>query len=232
MKTALILPIYNESKYIGNVIQEAKSYVDVVIAVDDGSQDASYEISKKAGALALHHTINLGKSAALKTGVTAALKLGIEIIIFMDSDGQHLPKDLPRFIEPIEKEGYDMIIGARKGGQKMPFLRKWGNKMLEWAAFFLFKCAFNDIQSGYRAFRANVYPQLDWKAESYYADAEMTIRAVKYHLKCKQIFIDTIYYDDFKGMTVVDGLNLLFQIFIWRFILGLEFNCYASVLPV
>ena len=219
MKKILVLPVYNESRFLASLILQAKIFVEEVIVVDDGSKDNSAELAKNAGAITLRHIINLGKAAALKTGVEAALHLHADIVIFMDSDGQHLPKDLPRFIEPIEKEGVDIVIGCREGGDKMPFVRRLGNQMLEWAAMILFRIDIKDIQSGYRAFRTSVYDRLCWNAKNYHADAEMTIRAGKYHLKYKQIFIDTIYHDDFKGMTVVDGLKLLFQIFIWRFTL-------------
>lgn len=216
MKTALVLPVYNESKHIATVVKAAKPFVDVVITVDDGSSDESHRMACEAGAIGLRHAINLGKSGALKTGVEAALSLGAEIIIFMDSDGQHLPKDLPRFIEPIEKENIDVVIGVRQGGHTMPFLRRVGNRMLELAAHILFGITIKDIQSGYRAFKAVHYPLLRWNAEGYFADAEMTLRTGKHNLKYKQIFIDTIYFDDFKGMTVGQGLHLLFQIFLWR----------------
>lgn len=216
MKTALVLPVYNESKHIAAVVSGAKPFVDWVITVDDGSVDESHRKACEAGAVGLRHPINLGKSAALKTGVEAALQLGAEIIIFMDSDGQHLPKDLPRFVEPIEKEGFDVVIGVRKGGDKMPFVRRIGNGMLELAAHLLFGITIKDIQSGYRAFKAEHYPVLRWNAEGYFADAEMTLRTGNYHLKYKQVFIDTIYYDDFKGMTVLQGLHLLLQMFLWR----------------
>ncbi|HCW32584.1 MAG: glycosyltransferase involved in cell wall biogenesis [Candidatus Peregrinibacteria bacterium GW2011_GWE2_39_6] len=216
MKTILVLPAYNEENYIGKLINEAKAYVDEIIVVDDHSSDKTAEKAAQAGAIVLKHLINLKKAAALKTGTEAALERKAEIIIFMDSDGQHLPKDLPRFIQPLIEEGYDIVIGARKGGQTMPLFRRWGNQLLEWAARFLFKIKIKDIQSGYRSFRADCYKYLHWQSNGYHADAEMTIRTGKFHLKFKQIFIETIYHDDFKGMTVVDGLYLLAQIFLWR----------------
>lgn len=217
MKTALILPVYNEARYLPEIIHEAKQVVDWVICVDDGSKDPSHDIAHKAGAIALRHAINLGKAGALKTGAEAALQLGAECIVFMDSDGQHRAKDIPRFLKPLESGDVDMVIGCRKGGDKMPFFRKLGNWSLEIAARVLFGLNIKDIQSGFRAFRAEAYEHLCWKSKRYHADAEMTIRIGKYHLKYEQIFIDTIYHDDFKGMSVVDGLKLLFHIVAWRF---------------
>lgn len=219
MKKALILPVYNEAEHLEALILTAKPYVDWVITVDDASKDNSYEVARKAGAVALRHVINLRKADALKTGAEAALKLGADILIFMDSDGQHRIEDLPRFIHPIEHEGIEVVMSARRGGDRMPFIRRWGNRTLEVAAQTLFGIKTKDIQSGYRAIKATAYPYLKWNSKGYHADAEMTVRAGKHHLKYKQIFIDTIYHDDFKGMSVMDGLDLLFQIIRWRFTL-------------
>lgn len=219
MKTALVLPVYNEERYISHLIERAKKHVDIVIAVDDGSRDKSFETIQESGAVGLKHIINLGKSSALKTGCEAAIKLGADIIIFMDSDGQHLPEDLPRFIEILEKNEADMVIGSRVGGDKMPFVRKYGNELLKMVVQMLFSVAIKDIQSGYRAFRSEHYQYLNWRSKNYHADAEMTARAGKYGLRCKEIFIDTIYNDPYKGMNIIDGIGLLFNIVTWKFTL-------------
>jgi glycosyltransferase involved in cell wall biosynthesis len=216
MKTILVLPAYNEARYISTLVQDAQKYVDEVIVVNDNSSDDTAALAKKAGATVLTHRVNLRKAAALKTGAYAAIRMKADIIVFMDSDGQHLAKDLPRFIDPIKQEHYQVVIGGRKGGDKMPLFRKMGNLSLEWASRILFGIKIRDIQSGFRAFRADVFDQLEWKSKGYHADAEMTVRTGKYRLKYKQIDITTIYHDDFKGMTVVDGLDLLLQIFLWR----------------
>jgi len=217
MKTALILPAYNEGAHIEAVVSGAKKYVDVVYVVDDGSKDDTIEKAKRAGAITIKHPLNLGKAGALKTGIAAALKQNAEIIIFMDSDGQHLAEDLPRFIETIESGEADIVIGGRQGGDKMPFVRNVGNRMLEAATRILFGINVRDIQSGYRAFHAKQYPKLKWRSKNYHADAEMTVRAGKYGLKYKEIPIKTIYLDDVKGMDAIDGLKLLFNIILWRF---------------
>ncbi len=219
MKTILVLPVYNEEKHIAQIVREAKLYVDEIIVVDDGSGDRSQALAKEAGALALRHPINLGKACALKTGCEAAVRRNADILILMDSDGQHLPEDLPRFIKALKAKEADLVIGVRAGGDKMPFLRKGGNRMLEIMARLLFGLGAKDIQSGYRGFRVENYPLLRWSSKGYHADAEITIRAIKHRLKCKEIFIKTIYNDPHKGMTILDGLGLIVQILIWKFTL-------------
>ena len=219
MKTALILPAYNESAHISDIVHRALGFVDQLIVIDDCSQDATFDEAKKAGAIALRHRVNLGKASALKTGCEAAILLGADVIALMDSDGQHNPEDLPRFFQKLEHEGLDIVVGSRHGGDKMPIVRKFGNQLLEYASKLLFHVEIRDIQSGFRVFRADVYPQLKWVSNNYHADAEMTVRIGLYKLKYKELFIDTIYHDDYKGMTPIDGLKLLFNMFKWRILL-------------
>src|SRR3989338_7013296 len=88
-KVIAVIPAYNESKYIFNVVKEAKKHVDQVIVVDDASSDNTGLLAKKAGALVLRHPINLGLGGTLKTGCDAAILLNANIIVTLDGDGQH-----------------------------------------------------------------------------------------------------------------------------------------------
>ena len=95
----------------------------------------------------------------------------------------------------------------------MPFVRKFGNQLLVYASNLLFHVEISDILSGFRVFRADVYPQLKWVSNNYDVEAEMTVRIGLNKLQYKELFIDTVYHDDYKGMTPIDGLKLLFNMF-------------------
>lgn len=219
MHKTLVLPAHNEEKHIADIIKRGFQFVDRVIVVDDGSRDNTFQAAQDAGAVVLRHRSNLGKAGALKTGCEAAIRLHTDIIALMDSDGQHKPEDLPRFFETLINKNLDVIVGSRKGGGKMPLIRRTGNKLLEIASRTLFRVDVKDIQSGFRVFKAGIYPKLRWDAKNYHADAEMTVRIGKYHLNYDELYIDTIYLDNYKGMTALDGLKLLMNIIIWRFTL-------------
>ena len=109
----VILPAYNEEDSIGSVILLTKFYADNVIVVDDGSSDRTAEIARKAGAEVIIHETNTGKGGALKTGFTAAANLGADIIVTMDSDGQHNPAEIPKLVAPIIKGEAEMVNGSR-----------------------------------------------------------------------------------------------------------------------
>ena len=126
MIKTLILPAFNEEKYIQKIISESKQYVDNIIVVDNNSSDNTVVLAKSENVIVLQHIVNLGKSSSLKTGCEAALKLGSDIIILMDSDGQHPPFELPRLIREVEKNGCDLVVGSRMPDDNMPLIRKMG----------------------------------------------------------------------------------------------------------
>jgi glycosyltransferase involved in cell wall biosynthesis len=222
VKKVLILPAYNEEKHIRDVVLRGKKYVDAVLVIDNCSMDRTYEEAKNAGAIVFKHCVNLGKAGSLKTGCEAALKMGADIIAFMDSDGQHKPEDLPEFFKAIEQDNYQIVIGSRKRDENMPLIRRLGTALLMYATKILFKVDVEDIQSGFRVFKSDIYEKIKWTSTGsshYFADAEITVRMGSHSLKYKEIPIETIYFDQHKGMHALQGLNLLFKIITWRFLL-------------
>ena len=106
-----ILPAYNEEVSIGSVVLRARTYADRVIVIDDGSLDRTVEVAELAGAEVIRHARNRGKGAALKTGFGALN--GSDIIVTIDTDGQHDPADIPQLVEPIRTGEADMVNGSR-----------------------------------------------------------------------------------------------------------------------
>ena len=100
--TTLIIPAYNEEKNIFNTIEGVKGTVDRVIMIDNCSQDKTVFYAKKHNIIILKHIANIGKSNSMKTGVELAIKLGTNLIAFMDADGQHHPSDLKNIISEIK----------------------------------------------------------------------------------------------------------------------------------
>jgi len=110
-KITVILPALNEEKTIGKIVQQIKKYAAEVIVVDDGSSDKTAEKALKQGARVISHLKNKGYIAALRTGFVNAKG---EIIVVMDADGQHDPRDIPRLVKPIVDDKADLVIGARE----------------------------------------------------------------------------------------------------------------------
>lgn len=218
MKTAVVIPAFNENNSIHQVIQEARQQVDDVIVVDDGSSEKKRPVltSDEAGVILLRHRINLGKGAALKTGCEAALRLHADAIVLMDSDGQHKPEDIKRFLQALDEKNVDIVFGSRKIGKDMPLVMMLGNKFLSLASSFLFHIYISDTQSGFRAFRAGAYPKLKWNSPRYSVETEMIANVAKNSLSFAEIEIATIYNNDYKGTTVLDGIKIFFNMLIWK----------------
>jgi UDP-N-acetylglucosamine---dolichyl-phosphate N-acetylglucosaminyltransferase len=210
-KIYVIIPAKNEEKHVQEVILKTKKYAKNIVLIDDGSCDKTSLIAKKSGAIVLRHAINLGKGAALKTGCEYALMQKAEIIIFMDSDGQHDPHDIPRFLSELKK--YDIVFGSRRLNKNMPFILRFGNWFINKVSEILFGIYVSDTQSGYRAFKANVYEKIKWKSKGYSVESEIIAKTGKYNLKFKEIIIDTIYNDNYKGTSVLDGINIVVKMF-------------------
>jgi UDP-N-acetylglucosamine---dolichyl-phosphate N-acetylglucosaminyltransferase len=210
----VIIPAYNEEKHITKVIRSTKKYCSNIVIVDDGSKDKTYYSARKTGSVVLRHIVNLGKGAAVKTGADYALKHGAKILIFMDSDGQHEPKEIPKFVKALKE--VDIVYGSRKITQKMPFVFRFGNGVLNWLMGFVYSIKVSDTQSGYRALTSEAYKEIKWESNDYRMESEMIVNAGKKGLKYKEIFIRTLYSDDYKGTTAIDGIKIALHILWWK----------------
>lgn len=217
MKTAIILPAYNEEKNIRRVIEKIpKDYQ--VIVVDDGSLDNTHNVCKNEGVIVLRHQVNLGKGAALLTGCEYALNKGAQNIITMDADGQHDPKDVETFILNL-KQSDGLIVGKRIASQNTPFVRLLGKKFTSLIFALLFKQIIYDPLNGFRAFTSRTYKKIKWQSSDYSVELEMLIRAIKENVPIKQIVIKTIYHDAYKGPTLSDAYGLIINMLKWRVLL-------------
>jgi glycosyltransferase involved in cell wall biosynthesis len=215
-KTFIIIPARNEEKNIGPVLSRITAKYSNVVVVDDGSTDSTFSIAKSSGCKVLHHVVNLGKGAALKTGCDFALKSGAEHMVVLDADAQHNPEDIPRFLEKLEK--YDIVFSYRKLSSKMPLILRFGNWVISRSVAILYGVSLKDTQCGFRAFSAEAYKKVRWSAKDYSMESEMIARTGKQKLKYVQVPIQTIYSDKYKGTTVIDGLKIIINMLLWRIV--------------
>src|SRR5262245_29685585 len=114
---AVILPAKNEAGAIRQVLLCIPHHIDgmavIPIVVDDGSSDGTAAIAADFGAQVFRHLTNLGVGAATRTGLSAALTLGANIIVTMDADGQHDPAEIERLVRCLVEGPFDVVIGSR-----------------------------------------------------------------------------------------------------------------------
>lgn len=217
MKIFIVIPAFNEARRIESVLEDIKGSGIPVIVVDDGSNDSTFKRTRGYQVLALRHKINLGKGAALKTGCEAAVSLGADAIIMMDSDGQHTAMNLPKFLEAIKSGKFDIIFGSRNMNLGVPLVRFIGNKMASVLVSMLFGVYISDLICGYRAITKKAYMQMELKSPDYGVETEMVIKTAKLKLRYCEIPIEAIYYDKFKGVTILDAFGVLLNVIKWKF---------------
>jgi glycosyltransferase involved in cell wall biosynthesis len=217
---AIVIPAYHEAPRLRGVLSAIPRQLPGVagprvIVVDDGSADATASVAREAGAIVVRHRVNLGAGAALRTGTEAALKLGADIVVHMDADGQHPPEDLPRLIEHLLK-GADAVTGIRTFHRPMPWLFILGNRFLSQATRTLFGIANPDTQCAYRAFWARCWPSLCWESTDYAFASEMLVLAKRHGIRWQTVPIRTIYLDRYKGTGIGDGVRIFRKLLSWR----------------
>ncbi|WP_440946587.1 glycosyltransferase family 2 protein [Methanosarcina sp. T3] len=191
----VILPAYNEEVSIGSIVLLTRLYTDNVIVVDDGSTDRTAEVAWKAGAKVVAHKTNRGKAEALKTGFTAASNLGADIIVTMDSDGQHNPADIPKLVAPIINGNAELVNGSRylnPSEKNAPLYRLVGQTMQDTTAKMNFDLKITDAQSGFRAFAASTKDIFRFNGKKTAIENEMLADADRSGLRIKEVELGTL----------------------------------------
>jgi len=188
------IPAFNEEELIDDVIQRCKLHVDKVIVCDDGSTDHTSDVANKAGAVVLQHKKNQGKGNAMKTLFEYAKKNGVDVMITIDGDGQFLPEEIPKILEPITKENADIVIGYRfDDNEEMPSYRKIGNKVLDKFTNLASDLPFRDTQGGFRSYSKNAINTIKITTDGFSVDSEILIDASKKGLKIVEKKVTVIY---------------------------------------
>jgi glycosyltransferase involved in cell wall biosynthesis len=217
-KVVVCIPAYNEAKYIREIIQKAKKYADEVIVCDDGSSDNTADISKDSGALVITQKRNHGYGKSLRLLFEAALERNADVIITMDSDGQHDAEQIPIIIEPIVRDGFDMAIGSRfllqKDKLRVPFHRSIGIKTITKLTNQFSYGNLTDAQSGFRAYRRIALESINLVEDGMRISTEILLRAREKNLTIKEVPI-SISYNIQNTSThnfLSHGLGILFSV--------------------
>ena len=151
MEASVVIPAKNESRSISALIEQLAALPDLkeIVVVDDGSTDGTGDIAERLGARVIRHPYSKGNGAAIKSGVRAARG---EIVVFMDADGQHSPRDVHRLLQKVD-QGFDMVVGARQSGSQASVGRGFANKFYNWLASYMAGQKIEDLTSGFRAVR-------------------------------------------------------------------------------
>lgn len=214
----VIVPVYNEEKYLGKFLDSLLTVSRNVIVVNDGSSDRTRHIAESRGVICLNHIVNLGKGAAMKTGCEYAFRVKkADSVIVMDGDDQHDPADIAKFDIALRK-GVDIALGVRSLDANMPLGRVIGNKSMSILINLLFHHYIADILSGYKAFTKNAYRRITWYSPGYEVETEIAVRIAKQNISYTEIPINTVYRGKDYGFNLLDAWRILMKIpyWLWR----------------
>jgi glycosyltransferase involved in cell wall biosynthesis len=209
------MPAYNEGKYIGSLVLDTRQHVDEVVVIDDGSSDDTSRIASLAGADVVKHPRNEGYGAAILSIFAEARKRETDILVILDADAQHNPEEIPNLIKPIF-DGYDVVIGTReKQAKKIPFYRRFGQKVISSSINILSKEHLTDSECGFRAFSRKAIAKLDLKESGMAISAETVAEAARQDLKIVQVPVSVTYGKDSSTLNPVShGLSVITRIIV------------------
>lgn len=180
-RVSVVISARNEEKYIGETIKEVKPYSGEIIVMDGRSKDKTAEIARSLGAVVIQDE-GKGKGQAIRMGIMAATR---EVIVFIDADGSHDPKDIPKLVEPILSGRADHVTGSRAlggsdelHGSFENFMRMLGNAIIILTVNMKFKTVLSDSQNGFRAIRADLAKKLDLRENITTIEQEMVIKTL------------------------------------------------------
>lgn len=222
-KILIIIPAYNESKVIGGVISEVKKagFTDIIV-IDDGSSDATKKAAEDAGAKVYSHSINRGKGAAVKTGLTVAQEKSADIVVTMDGDGQHDASDISKVIEPLINGKYDAVLGTRNYDRShIPLIKLIYNNVGNLFTRVLTGRWISDSQSGFRAYSSRVIELVSSVGDKYEYDSEIIREISRHDIRYIEVPINVLYtsYSQNKPnkQTFANGIKTVYRL-IWNII--------------
>lgn len=228
-KVALVIPAYNESLAVGDVIEKLRavfsksSYNYEIIVVDDGSSDNTATVARLKNATVIRHILNSGAGGATATGLSYAQQQGFDIATTCDADGQHAAEDVLKGVKLLDssESGIDLLIGSRlidaSGMSKVKIL---GNKGLSLLTRVLFGINVTDSQSGLRIFSRRALQNLRWRTSGYEFCSEMLWRAHQQQMIISEYPIKAIYtdYSMAKGQNNWNAFNIVRSLLRRRFV--------------
>lgn len=220
-KALVLIPAYNAAKTVGDVVRASREFVRDVVVINDGSRDETAAAAAAAGAEVVSYPQNRGKGGALKTGFAWALQHGYDVVITIDADGQHLPREIPKFLRCREETHADLIIGGRSHlfGEMLP-RRRMANRFSAWSIAWASKTGISDSQSGYRLYSANLLRNVRLHTEGFDLESEVIVRAGRGGFKVITTpidlgFVDGISTSHYKPLK--DSLRIAWTVFRARF---------------
>ena len=200
MRVAALIPAYCEERFIADVAARTRAQLPETLVVDDGSPDRTAACAREAGAEVVVHGQNQGKGMAIQTGLRTLAERGVDFVLILDADGQHLPEEIPRFLEAATtRPEQRMFVGNRMHHvADMPWNRLYTNRIMSGQISLLCGQSIPDTQCGFRMLHRDLVPRLltGDKAGRFDYETEMLILTSWAGERIGAVPISTVYGDE------------------------------------
>ncbi len=196
-RIGVLVPAYNEADNVGAVLDRIPAQVcgqpTATLVVDDGSRDGTEDVASAHGAIVARHVINRGGGAALRTGYRLLADSGASIVVTIDADGQHLPEEMERLVEPVLNGEVAVAHGSRVLGEaeRNHPAREAGIVFFNKLVSLITRTHVTDCSNGYRAVRADVLPTLVLRQEQFHT-SEFLIEAIKRGVPAREVPVTVV----------------------------------------
>jgi len=198
LKCCVLIPTYNNAGKLSAVLDDILNYTLSIVVINDGSTDNTAEILNKYSQLTVvSFPTNKGKGKAMLAGMAKAEEMGFKYAISIDSDGQHLAKDLHLFLEKLEQESDIMLVGARNmESDGIPEGSSFGHKFSNFWYKLETGNALPDTQSGYRLYPLKEINSMRFYTSRYEFEIESLVRLSWAGVKIDSVPIEVLYPED------------------------------------
>ena len=234
LKICIIIPTYNNSGTLEQIIRDVSVFTEDIYIVNDGSTDNTQDVLNKFPKYqSLTYSENIGKGWALRMGLEWAYKAGFDYAISIDSDGQHFAEDIPLFIDKLIEKGPALILGARNMKQEgVPGKSSFGHKFSNFWFWVETGVKTPDTQTGYRLYPVKLLRNLKFYTRKYEFEIEVLVRAswkgiaiesvpVKVYYSPKETRIS--HFRPFKDFSRISVLNTILVIITVSYIIPRNF---------
>lgn len=218
---SIVVPARNEEETIGQVLLGVQNMTDDLVVVDGQSSDRTVSIARNYGARVLQDN-GLGKGDAIRVALAAVRH---PITVFIDADGSHDPKDIPKLVAPIETDEADLVMGSRMlGGSEELFgsisevIRLMGSLVISLSINYRYGLRLTDYQNGFRAIRTEVGRTIGLTSNITTIEQEMAMKCLKHHYRVTEV--PTHEYRRKGGVTKINVMKVA-HIYVWNLITGL-----------
>lgn len=200
MRYLTALPVYNEVRHVGPVLDEVLRYSPDVLVVDDGSTDGTTELlAQRTDIQCARHPKNRGYGAALRTALDYTLEHDYDLLVTIDCDGQHSPKRIPLFVEAAEAA--DIVSGSRylekfEGDSRPPEARRRINQQITAELNRRLGLSLTDTFCGFKAYRSSALQRLDITEAGYAMPLQLWVQVAQAKLKIVELAVPLIYLEE------------------------------------